>query len=812
MLGTLPQQTPAQAQFGHSQLNRRMQFSQASHGGVHRTTKTFVAAHPSDQPPCHNHMPAGFAHVLAAGCDDSSVRLFAVEAGEEGAHYERTLARLQGRVLAVAWHPSGKAVVAGGMDGCIHALDASTGIETLRITVAASAQRPVCVWRLLVLPDSTIVSGDSEGAVQFWDGQFGSQLHRFTQLRADVLALAASPDGESVFASGVDSQVVQYRHTAGNPAAGGASTSASSSATTWVYTHYKRPHTHDVRAMSVVSMGSGGSKDVLLTGGVDTQLIVYPVNSFLQQHPARLCKCPQRPIIQLALGADEQSAAQQQQGPASSSEPKGKKQGKGKGQAADASIMAVAPHHPRQPPRLLCAQHDTLDVWQLAAAAPGQQAAALAGGLQQPAPHELAITGASLSGLQEGDVAELVVAPRHLARIRCAKGRVSAAALSPDGHFVACVAGTQGDTRLYAVHAPAAPQQPVSVHKVQVSGNVRPATAVVLTSQCMVVSHSDGSLTAAQLPSTSHIESASQGSQIAQVVATLPAAEAGLQPRLQGRQKSEELSRAPLKAWRQLMPAVSQLAASPDGSLIAAAGAAGIFIARLTRSTQGAEPSWSLSSAGRMLKAAVEDAPVTCLSFSPDSSLLATTLASGHLLVYDVATCRPTEWSMQHAKGIAACLERLPGIPIGCSWSTEPQQQSAPSPASQPANSSRKLLVHSASGFCILDVTQPPDAAALQKRKRQRTQAKPSGPGEGPTSHAGGGPMVEAHALAAGGVAGTPSAAPLAYGSNGRAILLHDPCAFVAHIGTHEALLLEKPWEEVAAGLTPPLFRHRFGS
>ncbi|GFH21916.1 WD_REPEATS_REGION domain-containing protein, partial [Haematococcus lacustris] len=69
----------------------------------------------------------GFAHPLAAGCDDGSVRLFVVEAGEGGAHYERTLARLQGRVLAVAWHPSGLALVAGGADGCIHALDAATG-------------------------------------------------------------------------------------------------------------------------------------------------------------------------------------------------------------------------------------------------------------------------------------------------------------------------------------------------------------------------------------------------------------------------------------------------------------------------------------------------------------------------------------------------------------------------------------------------------------------------------------------------------------------------------------------------------------
>jgi U3 small nucleolar RNA-associated protein 4 len=65
------------------------------------------------------------------------------------------------------------------------------------------------VWALLVLPDGTIVSGDQEGAVQFWDGGFGTLLSRQQHFAADVLALAASPDGSSVWASGVDPRVSQ---------------------------------------------------------------------------------------------------------------------------------------------------------------------------------------------------------------------------------------------------------------------------------------------------------------------------------------------------------------------------------------------------------------------------------------------------------------------------------------------------------------------------------------------------------------------------------------------------------------------------
>lgn len=63
------------------------------------------------------------------------------------------------------------------------------------------------MWALEVLADGTLVSGDQEGAVQFWDGRFGTLLTRHQQFAADVLTLAASPDGKMVWASGVDPKV-----------------------------------------------------------------------------------------------------------------------------------------------------------------------------------------------------------------------------------------------------------------------------------------------------------------------------------------------------------------------------------------------------------------------------------------------------------------------------------------------------------------------------------------------------------------------------------------------------------------------------
>lgn len=86
-------------------------------------------------------------------------------------------------------------------------LAGTAGIELQRITVGTSSTSPPCVWALTVLRDGTIVSGDGDGAVQFWDGRFGTLLSRQQQFAADVLTLVGSPDGKSVWASGVDPRV-----------------------------------------------------------------------------------------------------------------------------------------------------------------------------------------------------------------------------------------------------------------------------------------------------------------------------------------------------------------------------------------------------------------------------------------------------------------------------------------------------------------------------------------------------------------------------------------------------------------------------
>jgi len=67
------------------------------------------------------------------------------------------------------------------------------------------------VWAVTVLADGTMVTGDSGGNVQFWEAAHGTLVTGFRRHEADVLAVAASPDGGSVFACGADPQVAIFR-------------------------------------------------------------------------------------------------------------------------------------------------------------------------------------------------------------------------------------------------------------------------------------------------------------------------------------------------------------------------------------------------------------------------------------------------------------------------------------------------------------------------------------------------------------------------------------------------------------------------
>lgn len=58
--------------------------------------------------------------------------------------------------------------------------------------VGASKNREVVVWCIAFLSDHTIISGDSAGKVQIWDGLTGMLIQTHLVTKWDVLALSVS--------------------------------------------------------------------------------------------------------------------------------------------------------------------------------------------------------------------------------------------------------------------------------------------------------------------------------------------------------------------------------------------------------------------------------------------------------------------------------------------------------------------------------------------------------------------------------------------------------------------------------------------
>lgn len=162
----------------------------------------------------------------------------------------------------------------------------------------------------------TLVSGDSEGAVQFWDGAMGTHQRRLETHTADVLCITASANELQVFASGVDHKVVclERLSTASQAAASGgsfgasggngngASSSDQSSLIRWTMKHQYRAHQLDVRGLGTCFMRKerGGVRELLVSGSLDTKLCTYHVKSFSQHRPKRIWPFPHHPVVSFA--------------------------------------------------------------------------------------------------------------------------------------------------------------------------------------------------------------------------------------------------------------------------------------------------------------------------------------------------------------------------------------------------------------------------------------------------------------------------------------------------------------------------------
>eukprot|EP00977_Amphora_coffeiformis_P003458 scaffold638_cov168-Amphora_coffeaeformis.AAC.40 len=246
----------------------------------------------------------GCERLVAAGCQDGSIRFFQYH--ENGSFILVSSIPSSGApVDSLAWSKrnitkkglDGLIIFAGIADGTIRRFDCSEKNErtawksVTRMTVESRGRNiPTRVWALQALNDGTLVSGNSLGQVQFWDGETGAleQSIEQTDTKADVLDLAISSDEAKVFASGIDARVICIERQLGTENS------------VWMLTHAQRPHTHDVKSVEIAckktkhkdSEGNLVSTDILITGGTDIKICTYNVTEYHTGRPRTIYPWP----------------------------------------------------------------------------------------------------------------------------------------------------------------------------------------------------------------------------------------------------------------------------------------------------------------------------------------------------------------------------------------------------------------------------------------------------------------------------------------------------------------------------------------
>lgn len=226
---------------------------------------------------------------LVAGCADGTLVLLST--ANDDLQFQRYLTRptrKQARCLCVTFQ-NRNTVVAGFADSRVRVYDIRSGSTIRDISMGAGpkgAPKDVLVWAVQCLPNGDIVTGDSSGEVTIFDGRLYSPLQRIAGgHEGDVLAVAVSNDGKTIFSTGIDRRTVAYQ---------AQTNTGFQKRTFWSQISHQRYHSHDVKALA-----SFESKrmSILVSGGVDTQLNVLPIREFGEENSRGIFGLPQLPPV-----------------------------------------------------------------------------------------------------------------------------------------------------------------------------------------------------------------------------------------------------------------------------------------------------------------------------------------------------------------------------------------------------------------------------------------------------------------------------------------------------------------------------------
>ncbi|KAF2132128.1 WD40 repeat-like protein [Dothidotthia symphoricarpi CBS 119687] len=232
---------------------------------------------------------------LVAGCADGTIVLLSTE--DNDLRFERFVSRAtnkKARALSITYKDH-NTILAGFADSMIRVFDTRNGNVIRNISLGSGPHggpKEILVWKVKCLSNGDFVSGDSTGDIRIYNGKNFSQLQRISGHEADVLDLAVSRDGTSIFSAGMDRRTCFYTSvkTAATKGLGGK----------WRKVSHQRYHEHDVKAMATYE---GNKLSVVVSGGIDTQPIVVPLRQFGKELSRGLPALPHTPPLVSAPGA-----------------------------------------------------------------------------------------------------------------------------------------------------------------------------------------------------------------------------------------------------------------------------------------------------------------------------------------------------------------------------------------------------------------------------------------------------------------------------------------------------------------------------
>ncbi|PVU93664.1 hypothetical protein BB561_003119 [Smittium simulii] len=220
--------------------------------------------------------------IIAVGTDDGYVRLFDIADGNLS--YLRSLDPIERRILSMCWSNDDSYIYCGSTDGSIRKYDVNKGQIVSRMTTIRGKKDVPLVWSVVMLPDNTLVSGDSRGNVIFWDTLVDVALQFFTSHSADVLCLEYDQTLDAVYASGVDQKVVQFLPSSDYSSVKNDNDlnlnndNHAEGPKTWVQVGSRRAHTHDIRSIAV---NSSNNINAIVSGGVDGRISIIKASKFI---------------------------------------------------------------------------------------------------------------------------------------------------------------------------------------------------------------------------------------------------------------------------------------------------------------------------------------------------------------------------------------------------------------------------------------------------------------------------------------------------------------------------------------------------